>query len=102
MAESDVAISGGGMTSYELACLGVPTLVVPASTVEAQVAEALALHSEVSVIRGPIDDPEALIATQFRALLSGLDVLDPRRGPSAHIDGQGLERVVTAMSSQNN
>jgi spore coat polysaccharide biosynthesis predicted glycosyltransferase SpsG len=101
MADSDVAISGGGMTSYELACLGVRTLVIPASPVEAQVAEALAQHSEVSVIRGPLDDPEAVIAMQFRALLSGLDVLDPRRGPSVHIDGQGLERVVAAMSSKN-
>jgi spore coat polysaccharide biosynthesis predicted glycosyltransferase SpsG len=40
MATADLAVSAGGMTSYELACLGVPCIVVPVGASQAADAEA--------------------------------------------------------------
>jgi len=99
MAGSDLAVSAGGMTSYELACLGIPALIIPATEIEAAVAEELARWSDIVVIRGPYDDLEDAVREGLEGLLAtvadGADLL----GPAEHLDGRGLERVLDAMES---
>lgn len=92
MAGCDVAVTAGGMTSFELATLGVPSVIVPSTPLEAEVACVLAQHSEMCVIEA--DDPE-----WEKALLSALGSIgrhsrttDPRV-----FDGGGAGRVVRIM-----
>lgn len=92
MAGCDVAVTAGGMTSFELATLGVPSVIVPSTPLEAEVARVLAEHAEMSVIER--DDPE-----WEKALLSALGSIGrhSRRTASRVFDGGGARRVVKAM-----
>ena len=92
MADCDVAVTAGGMTSFELATLGVPSVIVPSTPLEAEVARVLAQHAEMSVIEA--EDPE-----WERALLSALGSIgrhSRETGPRV-FDGGGAGRVVRVM-----
>lgn len=97
MVLSDLAVSAGGMTSYELACLGVPTLVIPASPIEANVAKALAAQADVVVMNRPLDDPEAEVFHRISDQKNCLETRATRNGPSRALDGRGTERVLDVM-----
>ncbi len=95
LAASDMAIGGGGATSWERACLGVPSLVIGLSDNQLPVAEALA-RIGAHLYLGRIEDLDdsalrAAVAVMLenRGLRSAL-----ARAAFPLTDGRGVERVV--------
>jgi UDP-2,4-diacetamido-2,4,6-trideoxy-beta-L-altropyranose hydrolase len=97
--ESDLAISGGGQTLYELACVGCPTVAVRiAANQEGQ----LKVFKESGFLRvGGHADEHTIIDTIGDAVLSLLPDLKARAAMSASgrrlIDGKGAMRVAQAI-----
>ncbi len=98
IADSDLAIAAGGSTNWELALLGLPSVMV--TLADNQVAIAQALHAQdIAISLGYLHE---LQATQFAETLQQLcENVDQRRSMSqkgqALIDGEGADRVVMAM-----
>ncbi len=97
MATSDFAISAGGMTSYELACLGTPTLIIPATQAEADVADWLARCSNVVVLHDRCEDFEDRVRTELEVLMEKREQGFGRHDANEVLDGKGLERVIHAL-----
>ena len=100
MAWADLAVSAGGSTSWELAFMGLPSVVIPLSRGEDELAGCLAQHG-VCVTMGWRDCVnQADTAATFRSL-----VFDPRRREQISlagrrlVDGLGSERVLSVMES---
>jgi UDP-2,4-diacetamido-2,4,6-trideoxy-beta-L-altropyranose hydrolase len=98
MARADLAISSGGATVWELAALGVPTLVGTTAPVEERLAEGLVCHGLFEVL-GPLTQIGiSELASRIVALAS-----DPERRCRLSqraltlVDRRGAERVVRAM-----
>jgi len=101
MAWADVAISGGGSTSWELAFMGVPSLIIILADNQDQIAKSLdankiAINLGWSVCTVPIELAQALIkvlkATSMRTQIS-------QYGQNL-IDGRGCERLIYALREQ--
>lgn len=97
MMASDLAIGAGGSTSWERACLGLPSIVVPVA--ENQLATVSALQSlgcAIAVAPGPnfITETRDLVrllsaSPELRALISA--------AASAAVDGRGASRIASAL-----
>ncbi len=98
MATTDLAISAGGMTSYELAYMGVPAILLPATPIEAPVSEELAARGVAINLGLDNQFPHRAFENAFRMLESSPD---RRREMSqlgqALFDGQGARRVAEAL-----
>lgn len=100
MAQSDIAITAGGITLYELSCLGIPSLLLPIVSHQLLTAKAferagvlqksLALNPSVSDISEKVQ--KILVSKTLRKTMSN-------RG-KAFIDGRGLERVVEIVKTK--
>jgi spore coat polysaccharide biosynthesis predicted glycosyltransferase SpsG len=98
MATTDLAISAGGMTSYELAYMGVPAILLPATAFQAPVSAGLARHG-AAINLGLADE------FPLEGFLEAVRVLDASaekrqemiRIGQALFDGRGAERVGEAM-----
>jgi UDP-2,4-diacetamido-2,4,6-trideoxy-beta-L-altropyranose hydrolase len=101
MAESDLALSSGGLTAWELACVGVPNVIVSSSDPERQTAELLeqeglacfAGHHDAATEAAIADALERLAADPGR--LAALAAAGRRL-----VDGRGRERVIDRMLAQ--
>lgn len=98
MRESDLAISAGGSTTYELAYLGIPALVITASPTQVEIAKEMD-HRGVNRYLGSF---ETLSTEEFlTALAQMIPDQHLRRRMSQRgqdlIDGQGVQRVLQAM-----
>jgi len=98
MAKADLAISAGGITLYELACLGVPSLVV--SIVPHQMFTAKTFE-EKGAAKSLGMDPSV---SEFESALSSLMKDVSARKTMAQkaqriVDGKGLERVLLKVES---
>lgn len=97
---ADVAVSGGGGTSWEMAYMGLPNLIVPVADNQLPIARALASEG-CSIDLGPWHDTDIVaIAESVRALLRD----QRRRGDmiargQALVDGHGAERVARFLES---
>lgn len=99
MLEADLAVSAGGQTLHELACVGCPTIAMSLSTNQDAHVKA---YAECDVVRtvGSAEDPQIItvIAEAIRRLLN-----DPaaRAAMSAAgqqiVDGQGARRVAQSI-----
>lgn len=93
---ADVAISGGGTTMLELACLGTPTLVIPQNRAEARFSASLAARGAVMAL------PSEVKTAQLRSTLAGL-LEDPAARRRLHdtarrvVDGRGQERIADLL-----
>lgn len=92
MASCDVAVTAGGMTSFELATLGVPSVIIPSTPLEAEVAHVLTQNADMCLIEA--NDPE-----WEKMLLSALGSIGrhPRTTSRQIFDGGGAGRVVQVM-----
>jgi len=94
IARADLAIGAGGATTWERACLGLPSLVVPIAANQLPFAEALAQAGHLQLL----GDTATVTADQIRAALQ-----DRTAGPFAReagcelTDGWGLSRLAMAM-----
>lgn len=92
MAWADVAVAAGGTTSWELAFMGLPSLVLVLADNQRAVADALdAAHMARKTTL-------ASVASDLAALLADADVREPmsRRGREA-VDGDGVSRVTACL-----
>jgi spore coat polysaccharide biosynthesis predicted glycosyltransferase SpsG len=91
-AGADLAVSGGGTTMLELACVGTPTLVLPQTAAELRFAESLAARRAVRVMGGDV----TAVAVQHeigrlvddRAARAGFSA-----AAMAAVDGLGARRI---------
>lgn len=97
---ADVAITGAGSTVYELACLGIPTLVVAIAEYQRNLAAALE-RAGLALSLGWHDvlQPAALAATVAGLLGSPAIRQEMSRRGVEVVDGRGVGRVLDAMRS---
>lgn len=98
MAESDLAIGAGGVTTWERCCLGLPSLVVSIAENQRRACEALATEQVITYL----GHKDAVTAERLRnAIQAVLDNREQRRRltrtSAAMVDGQGVQRVIRAM-----
>lgn len=97
MARADIAISAAGTTVWELAYMGVPTLLIESGEAERLLLAGLA---SVDLFEGIGRADELDVRTVIRKLETRMDDLDWRRSMSdlgMHlVDGRGVDRVLDA------
>ena len=98
MAWADVAISAAGTAAWEMAFMGLPSLLVVLADNQAPIATAL-VDAGAALCLGPAS---SVSAEEFRNRLRGLgasheDLQKMSMCGRALVDGRGAERVVTAM-----
>lgn len=96
MTEADLAIGAAGGSAWERCCLGLPSLVVVLADNQRSGALALAHAGAVRLI-GDASDIETQMPSAIDALQTGTALADMAERASAVTDGQGVERVVTAL-----
>jgi len=100
MAQADVAVSAGGSTCYELAYLGVPTLIISQADNQKKIAEKMD-EEGVSICLGYCDSVEGEeIKNAVIALITDEEKRErmSKRGQKL-IDGQGVKRVVKEIKT---
>jgi UDP-2,4-diacetamido-2,4,6-trideoxy-beta-L-altropyranose hydrolase len=98
MTASDVAIAASGMIAYELACLGVPMLLLPVSNIQFKVAVELAASAEAHVVKSFANDRTENIRVALAGLVKRLRSESLRYIPiSECLDGRGVNRLICAM-----
>lgn len=100
MAESDVAVSAGGSTCWELSFMGIPAVIIVLAGNQRGIAEGLEkLGAAINLgWHEAIDEME--IAKGIESLLSDdAERLRMARTAQKLVDGRGAERVVAAMES---
>lgn len=96
LAQAKVAIVGGGVSLYEAAALGVPTIGVP--VVKAQVPTVLAFARKGAALGVPFASPPQTAATKALALLNDSGQRDElSRRSRALVDGRGAWRAAAAV-----
>lgn len=98
LSEADLAIGASGGSAWERCCLGVPSLVVVLADNQRSGAQALA-HAGAALLIGDASDIEAQMPSAIDALRDGTALVDMAALASTVTDGQGVERVVTAMET---
>lgn len=98
MANADLAISAAGSTTWELACMGVPSALVVAAANQRGAAAAAAAHG-IAVLLGDATD---VSAGDVRRIVAPLAADPARRAAMAAagrrlIDGRGAARVAQAI-----
>jgi UDP-2,4-diacetamido-2,4,6-trideoxy-beta-L-altropyranose hydrolase len=94
IARADLAIGAGGATSWERACLGLPSLVVAIAGNQLPFAEALNQAGEIQLL----GNAAAVDAGEIRqALVAALQEPWPRASGHNFTDGWGAARVATAL-----
>jgi spore coat polysaccharide biosynthesis predicted glycosyltransferase SpsG len=97
---ADVAITAAGSTVYELACLGIPTLVVAIADYQRNLAAALERAGLARSLGWHADLQPAALALTVAGLLESPTLRGDlsRRGREI-VDGRGVGRVLAAMRS---
>jgi UDP-2,4-diacetamido-2,4,6-trideoxy-beta-L-altropyranose hydrolase len=97
MARADLAVGAGGTTSWERACLGLPSLVITIADNQRGVAAGLRERGIVRWLGHKDEVNEASLSHALREVLdSGLDEEWSRRCAEA-VDGRGAARVSDAL-----
>ena len=102
IAAADLAISAGGSTTWELALLGLPSLIVTLADNQGAIAESLQ-DQGVSISLGK---PQQLEAKRLASVVKQLDLsVEKRQQMSdkgrALMDADGCDRVLMAMAGNN-
>ncbi len=98
IAKADLAIGGGGVTSWERLCLGLPSLVVSVAENQRPIVEELNRHGLIRWLGHHDTVDQGEIAQQLNKLIhQGLDGAWSRRCLAA-VDGKGTKRVCAALT----
>jgi len=98
MAMSDFAICAGGLMSLELACLGVPGLILPSNEIQSEVSSKLSEEVDFFIADNWASDFESTLTTGIDSLLQILDVNKEKR-VHKKIDGLGAIRLVDFITN---
>lgn len=100
MAESDLALGAGGVTSWERCALGLPTILTAVADNQIEIARAVAQQG-AGRYAGTSDEvtPEQLAFLIEEVLLHRADLAAVSENASALCDGRGAERVFEAVIS---
>ncbi len=98
MAQADMCIAAAGTTSYELASLGVPSLLCVLADNQRAVAENLRQRNVAAFLGNPLELPVDRIAQEILGLLKNREERAQYavNGPLL-VDGRGSERVLATM-----
>jgi spore coat polysaccharide biosynthesis predicted glycosyltransferase SpsG len=98
MARADLAVSSGGITVWELAFMGVPTVVGAASPVEEKLVEGLRAHRLFRVLGRFAETSEERLRKVVQALILNKEERKQMKklGPKI-VDGHGTKRILSAM-----
>ena len=102
MLEADLAITGGGQTTYELAATGTPALAILTAQNQLQNLQALDRLGTL-IFAGSLDDADLIerLSNGFATLVNDTERRSrmSRRGREL-VDGQGAERLAQALAEQ--
>lgn len=73
MTRCDLAITASGMITYELACMGIPMLLLPVSDIQRRVAREVARIAQAHVAEDWLSDPVVQIASEIKTCLRDLE-----------------------------
>jgi UDP-2,4-diacetamido-2,4,6-trideoxy-beta-L-altropyranose hydrolase len=94
MAASDIAVSAGGFTSYELAYMGVPSLLLPISKAQDKLADGIVKHgAAINLGLTEIFPFEQLLEGFHEVDRSPTRCLEMSRNGQQLVDGLGVQRV---------
>lgn len=99
MRDADLAISASGLIIYELACMGVPVLLLPVSDIQRKMGQQIALHIRAVVLDDWQSDPVRRIGA---GLQSWMDAGLMARYSSTTLDGLGSLRVTEFLRKASN
>lgn len=98
MSAADIAISAGGLSSYELAYMGVPSILFPLSDIQAKVSSELAVQGAAITVGISSQFPTERFAVEFKALMnSPARCIAMTRAAQNLFDGLGAQRVASAL-----
>lgn len=92
MYEMDLAITAGGLTSLELACLGINSIILPASTIQAEVADEISKQCNFQVVPNWRDEFEKSLLECVCKSIASISNGEVRKFHQK-IDGLGTKRV---------
>lgn len=101
MAGTDIAIAAAGSTSWELAFMGVPTLLVAVAANQVRIAEQLDDAGAAVNLRSIDDLTAALLKQEIGRLIDDYELrVSMSKSGQELVDGKGASRVVAEMLSQ--
>lgn len=103
MVKCDLAISASGLIVYELACMGVPMLLLPVSDIQRHVAREVARITPAHVAEDWLIDPVSQIASEIQAWLKDMNTrktVDP--DSNNLINGTGSLQVLRSIIEVTN
>lgn len=103
MVECDLAISASGLIVYELACMGVPMLLLPVSDIQRHVARRVAQITEAHVVEDWSINPVSQIASGIQSWLKDMNsrkTVDP--DSNNLINGTGSLQVLRSIIEVTN
>lgn len=93
MLDHDIAIGAPGSTSWERACLGLPSIIIPLADNQKTIAQQLVNHKAVIAIA--LNDVKQKIVKSFQVLLREWETY--HKVNLALCDGRGVQRVVLCL-----
>ena len=100
MARADLAIGAGGSTTWERACLGLPSIVLTLSANQSPINHALASEQLiVSLSASAMEQSTSLHDALLMLLNDSGHCLSLSQASREMVDGRGAQRVVDAMSA---
>ncbi|SDM75381.1 spore coat polysaccharide biosynthesis protein SpsF [Geoalkalibacter ferrihydriticus] len=98
LADADLVVASFGVTAYEMAALGIPTILLSLTDDHARSASALHQAGMALSLGNHVDVTEGQLADDIRNLLIDPKALSTMRDASAHIDGKGAGRIADRLN----
>lgn len=99
MADADLAVGAGGVTSWERCCMGLPALVIVTADNQALIATRLTAAGAAVVLGKHFEVTASAVAAAVQRLAGDVDALRRMSEAAAAIcDGMGIQRAVAAVT----
>lgn len=98
IARADLCIGAGGTTTWERACLGLPSIVIPLSENQVEFNRALDESKYISIVNYNDDHFADCILDEVKMMISNPDLVKERSIRLAQlVDGNGTDRITKIM-----
>ena len=100
IARADLCIGAGGTTTWERACLGLPSIVIPLSENQIEFNQALNANKYISVVNYDNENFKEQLLDKLNQIISNPLLMKESSIRCAHlVDGNGMERIENKMKS---